>query len=170
MGTPSQPGSGLSDRIKAKAKTAAGHVLGDQDLVHEGELHEQKADALAEARRLEETADERQAAADRAERQRQIDAERAQLAVEAAADARQQRIDVDAAQAEQTIEQQRAQKERGIDAKASAEKQAAARAEAQAVLDHGAEQRSAAELEEAAQRAEMAADMLDAAAQTTREQ
>lgn len=170
MGTASQPGSGLTDRIKAKAKTAAGRVLGNDDLVHEGALHDQKADALDEARQLEESAEERQAAADRAERQRQIDAERAELAVESAADARQQRIDADAAQAEETIEQQRAQKERGIEAKASAEEQAAARAEADAVRDHGVEQRTAAELEEEAQRAETAADLLDAATQTTREQ
>src|SRR5690242_12792478 len=47
----------LTERIKGKAKRAAGALTGNETLKREGELHEEKADAVVEADRLDEQAE-----------------------------------------------------------------------------------------------------------------
>ena len=40
---------GFVERLKGQAKQVAGSVIGNDDLKHEGELHEHKADAVKDA-------------------------------------------------------------------------------------------------------------------------
>src|SRR4051812_3485299 len=85
--------SGLTDRLVGKAKSAAGAVLGRDDLKREGALHEQKADLAAEAKRLEADAERDQAQAALVAREREVAVERDRLATEAAAEASEQQVE-----------------------------------------------------------------------------
>jgi hypothetical protein len=51
--------SGLFDRVAAKAKKAAGRLIGNQDLTEEGELREAKAQTAVDAARLDAEAEQR---------------------------------------------------------------------------------------------------------------
>ena len=65
-------GSSLVERVKGKAKGLAGSVLGDRALQHEGALHEDKADAIDDAERLEADAAQQAEEAALAEREREL--------------------------------------------------------------------------------------------------
>lgn len=165
-----EPGLGFMDRIKGKAKGLAGAVTGDDALRREGELHEERADALVEARDLEAEADRQQGEADIASRQQELDAQRKEVEVEEAADARRAGLDQERNDAEAAIADRIAQKERGIEAQADAEQTAADRDQAEAAWEHGEDLREAAATQTAAERARAEAALLDATIQTTKEQ
>src|SRR4051794_32990500 len=84
---------GFVERIKGAAKRAAGSITGNELLTKEGELHEQKAEALQEAEMLDAEATQQHEEAELAARERELAAEEQRLAAEAAADARATRIE-----------------------------------------------------------------------------
>ena len=95
---------GLVDRLKGKAKRAAGAVTGNDALRREGELHEEKADAVERAERLDAEAEQQRAQSDIVAREQELAAAEERLNVEEAADARRARLERERVQAEAAIE------------------------------------------------------------------
>ena len=52
---------GFVARLKGRAMQVAGAVIGNEELKHEGELHERKADAITDATRLDTEAQQERA-------------------------------------------------------------------------------------------------------------
>lgn len=86
-------GGSIVDKVKGKAKEAVGTVIGDDQLVAEGKLHEAKAAAADDAVELSQTAAQKQAEADLTAREKDTAAELKRVSAEA-----------DAAAAEKTIQ------------------------------------------------------------------
>ncbi|MGI8757668.1 MAG: hypothetical protein ACR2MB_17785 [Acidimicrobiales bacterium] len=166
MASPAE-GNSTVDRLKGKAKSLAGAVLGNEDLEREGHLHEERADALDDAQRLDAEAAEQEHEARLAEREQEITEERALLDLEEAEDKAQARIAADKASEEARISREAADRKQAATAQAGAQKAAATRSETAAVGDHGSEVRDAASLAAAADQAREEAERLDAQAQQT---
>ncbi len=89
--TGSDPASRAVDKMAGKAKQLAGAVTGNDELKHEGQLHEQKADAAREAQRLSAGAETEQAHAEVTAEQGEIEVGRQRLAAEETSEAREAR-------------------------------------------------------------------------------
>lgn len=164
MASPAE-GSGIVDRLKGKAKSLAGAALGNEDLEREGHLHEEKADALADARRLDAEASEQEREARLAEREQELGEERARLDLEEAEDQAQVRIAADQAAEEARISRDAADRKQAATAQAGAQKAAATRSETAAAREHISEVRDASALAAAADQARIEAERLDTQAQ-----
>lgn len=75
-------GGGFVDRLKGKVKQLGGAVVDDEQLRREGELHEEKADAVEQARRLDAGAAQERAEAEIVARERELAVESQELTVE----------------------------------------------------------------------------------------
>jgi uncharacterized protein YjbJ (UPF0337 family) len=155
--------SGVVEKIAGKVKEKAGAVIGNEELEREGRLEQQRVDAEKEAARREERAEQAAAEADVEAEKRDIAVERRELAAEVA-DAR---LRDEAEQArkfeKQRITDQLNQRERVIEAQNRAEERAVQQDRVEAVRDHARTAAEAAEAEREARKAELAAEVLDAA-------
>src|SRR4051794_14805486 len=91
LSTPSL--NGALERLKGGVKRVAGAALGDEQLRHEGELHDEKADAMAEARQADADAERRQREADADRRAAELTAEQRELLAEEVEDQHLERIE-----------------------------------------------------------------------------
>lgn len=155
----------LVDRMKGTAKQVAGAVTGNDDLRREGELHHDRAEALADAADLEADAAREQAAAELAEQERAITVERQRLAAEATAEARAAQVDRDRAAEEQRIAEDTRQREAAVEKDEASQLAGAARVEHLAEAERVESEQHAAELEDRAARAKAAAAALDDASE-----
>ena len=158
--------SPLGERLKAKVKRAVGSVLGDDALRHEGDLHDEKADALVQAAELADAAalDDREA--ELARRAEHLDAEQRMLGVDAATDARAQHNEQDQQLRALDTDQRRRAEDRAAEASARVQRDSVVAEEA------GSKQRNAEALVESlrlqadADRARSEAEVLDVAVRT----
>ena len=102
-GPRAQAASGIGDRIVGKVKEVAGSVLGDEELEHEGELHQERADAAHAAAERAATADRARADAELAGQERDLIAEEQQLGAEEEAEARREALERERQAAEARI-------------------------------------------------------------------
>lgn len=158
---------GLVDRIAGKVKQAAGAVLGDDGLAREGRLHEDKADATAEAVRRDELAAQSADEAEVVEREAALLVEQESLAAEAAEDVRRERLDREHAEEEARIEREHAAQDAAIGRAAQASELAVAKDEAAAARNHDDTKREAAALAAEADRARSTAEALERATEDT---
>src|SRR5690348_4956666 len=107
--------SSLIERVKGKAKRAAGALTGDAALKREGELHEEKADAVVEASRLDAQAEATRESTDIDARERELALEEQRLTNEERADAARARIDEERKRTEQRIDRQHDVEERSVE-------------------------------------------------------
>ncbi len=161
MSDPTTDATPLIEKVKGKAKKLAGNVVGNEALVHEGELHEKKAEHLETANRLDTEAAERADAADLDERARELDLEQQRIAAEEARAVREEGLE-----REREVEQARIDRDADAEKAAaeqhrSAAKQAAVRDEAKAAEDLAQQRRDAAALEVEAERKKEQAAALD---------
>jgi uncharacterized protein YjbJ (UPF0337 family) len=166
----SGPGSalslgGLTDRIKGTVKQVAGTVLGNEGLKREGVLHHEKVDAAKASVQAEAEATREHAEAKLNTREREIEIERQRIGAETAADSRVDEIERSRAVEERQIVTEAAQREAAVERTKTAEQSAAAQQERAAAHQRLQAGRRASELEAEAKRAEMAADVLDTAAE-----
>jgi len=169
MTPPTDDGSSLVERVKGKAKGLAGAALGDSNLEREGQLHEQKADALDDADRLEGQAEQAQTDADLAARTHEIEVERRRLADEEAEARRTDELAQKREQDEARIEAQADRREQAVEAQADATEKAAAREQLEATRERSEELDAAGSLTDEAERARAQADALDRAADAAEE-
>ena len=94
----------MVERLKGKVKKTAGAVVGNDELRQEGALHEQKADALAEARRSDVDADRRQRQADDERRAAELTSEQRELRAQEGAESDRERIARQQVEARDAIE------------------------------------------------------------------
>jgi colicin import membrane protein len=114
MSTPSV--GGMVERLKGGVKRAAGAALGNDELRREGELHEQKAEALAEAQRAEVEAERRQHEAEDERRAAELTAEQRELLAEEAAEAHLDRIEHQEGETHDAIEERHDQRIAAVEA------------------------------------------------------
>jgi len=164
MGGTEQGGGGLVDRLKGKAKQVAGSVLGDKNLKEQGQLHEAKADAAADARRQATAAEHQEAVADVSAKESELAIERQRLATDEAADARAARIETERKQAEAQVAAQHDAQRAAAERQAEAQENAVDQSEAAALRQHQVAEADASRIEREATEAERAAAALDAAA------
>jgi uncharacterized protein YjbJ (UPF0337 family) len=138
------------DKIIGKIKETAGALVGDPGLELEGDLQQRKAEAEAEAQRLEERAAQRAEVTEVEARQREVELEQQRLATEAAQAARHRQLDAEAAV-------RKAEADRVTDA----ELEAVRREEADARAAHERAMQAAAEADRVAEQAKQTADVLD---------
>ena len=167
MSASSEPSrSGLVERLKGAAKRAAGSMTGNDQLTREGELHEQKADAMQEAEVLDAEAKQQREEAELAARERELAAHEQRLAAENAADARSVR-DEEARRAElERVEREHAARETSVEQEARRQRAAVAAEEAGAALARAAATRSADAIADEADQARHTAAVLDQAIET----
>jgi uncharacterized protein YjbJ (UPF0337 family) len=161
------PASGIGDRIVGKVKEVAGSLIGDEDLEHEGELHQERADAARTATERAADAENARADAELASREHELVAEEQALRSEEAAEARRVALEREQQSAEARIDQENEARRVAaeVDEVSALRRVALDEAEAQRNLD--AERREAAALEAEATRARATAAALDEAADRT---
>jgi uncharacterized protein YjbJ (UPF0337 family) len=155
------------DRLKGKVKRATGAVIGDDQLKHEGELHEEKADADERAARLGADAQQQREAAELATRERELAAEQQRLAAEESADARAARLEREQREEAQRLEREYAAREVAVERSEDAQQVSIAAEEAHAIQERAEAQREARAIEAEAARARATADAFDQAADGT---
>ena len=96
------------DRVQGKVKEVAGNLIGDEALTREGELHQEKADAEAEAARLAAEAEQAETEAEVVARERELAVEARELEAEEAAAARDERLERERAEEELRIDREHA--------------------------------------------------------------
>lgn len=160
-------GGGLVDRIAGKVKQTAGAVLGDDDLAREGRLHEDKADATAEAIRRDELAAQSADEAEVVEREAALLVEEQSLAAEAAEDVRREHLEREHAEEQTRIEREHAAQDGAIARAAHASELGVAKDEAAAARDRDGVQREATALAAEADRARSTAEALERATEDT---
>jgi len=156
-----EPAGGAFERLKGKAKEVAGAVLGNDALKREGRLHEEKADAVEEAGRLD-----RQAAQERAEaavtaRERQLAVEQQRLAAEASAETREARLERERIESEAWINREHAHEAIKVERQGAAAEAALDADEVRAARERAEQVREAARIERAAHEARATAELLD---------
>lgn len=160
-------GGGFVDRLKGKAKQLGGALVDDDALKHEGELHEQKADAKDEARRLEAEAAEERDETELVAKERDLAIEQQRLAAEEVADANERRLEREQQHRQNQIDREHARGRAGVSQREQGEKAAATMDVARAARDREVEHREADDAELEAQRARRAAEALERAADRT---
>src|SRR5690349_16864920 len=96
------------ERVRGKAMQVAGSVTRNEELKHEGELHEDKADDLNDAAELDAQAGQERARAEIAAREAELAAEEQRLAAEESAEIRELRVERERREAETRIEREHA--------------------------------------------------------------
>ena len=152
---------GLSDRVMGKVKKVAGHVIGDPVLEHEGELHEERADAVAETLSREVEAEQAKAEAELAERQRQLDAEQRELTAAEAADRREQQIAAEKAAEERRLATEHQAREAAIESCVESTENAVDADERRAAAQWAEQRKQADALEREADKAKQRAEVFD---------
>jgi uncharacterized protein YjbJ (UPF0337 family) len=161
---PTRSPRGLLDRVQGKVKEVAGTLTGNRALRHEGELHQEKADALDEATQRDVEAERAAAEAEVVAREQELAVEARELAAEEAAEAREQRLEREHAEEQLKIDADTAARKQAVERAATDKEQAVARSEAAARHARTQELDDAAALETEAQRARETAEALARAA------
>jgi len=158
---------GFVDRVKGKAKQVAGAALGNEELKHEGELHEEKADAAKDAARLSEQAEQERTRAEITARERELAADEARLRSEETAELRQERIEHERRAKEVAVERDHARREATVEQQTEAQHQALNADEGRAAAEREDAMREAERIEQQAANARTTAEALDGATDRT---
>jgi uncharacterized protein YjbJ (UPF0337 family) len=156
--------TGLLDRVKGKTKQVIGNITNNEQLEREGELHEQRADAAQEARRLAAQADAAQEETDLIAREQELAVEEDRLAAEETAAAREERLEREQQATEQNLAREQAQREAEVRSRERATEVVVSHDEDAALRERAQAQQVPNALETEAQRARDAADALKEAA------
>lgn len=156
----------ITDRVVGKAKKIAGSISSNGALRHEGELHEQKADAALEAERLEAKSEQAAAIAELNEKERRLALEEKQLSNEQVADARETLHEQQVAREEARIDSELQRSTQSAEAREAVTEAALERNESVAAAERAQAARSASVAEDEARRAERRAEAYDEAAES----
>jgi hypothetical protein len=99
------------EAFESQAKTIVGSLIRDDELVREGRLQRAKVDKLAEAERLETTAERKRQEADARLEAREVEAEQTRLRAEQKAEERERQVEQEKAVKEQRIREETRQRE-----------------------------------------------------------
>ena len=156
-------GTGFIDRMKGKAKEIVGSLMGNDELVDEGRLHEQKADAEQTAQKEAAAAAQTAAEAELISKERELAAERERLVAEAAEAAERDRLEHERATAHADLERAAATQKAAVERTERAELNAVAVDEVEAIKQQQSIEREADRVENAAEQARRRAAVLEAA-------
>lgn len=156
----------IVDRVVGKAKKIAGSISSDSALRHEGELHEQKADAALEAERLEAASERATAIAEVSEKERRLALEEQELRNDQIAEARETLHEQEIVREEARIESELERSTQRAEMRETSTEAALERTESVAATERAQDLRSASVAEDEARRAERRAEAYEDAAES----
>jgi uncharacterized protein YjbJ (UPF0337 family) len=159
--SPEKTAGGLIGQVVGKAKSAAGSLLGNENLKREGNLQQAQTEAEVVAERERKDAELRREDAAVKEQRAEAAAERDRLQTELAADDLHERIELTEAQREREIALSANQTQAAIEHREALQQRAADVTEDAALHRRAAEAADVARLERAAADAERVADTID---------
>jgi uncharacterized protein YjbJ (UPF0337 family) len=159
--SPETTTGGAVGRFVGKVKSAAGALVGNEDLQREGNLQQARVEAEAAAERKRRTADLRAEEVAVAERRVDAAAERDRLRAEVEAEDREERAHDDEVRREREIATAAARERAAVEQREESQQRAADAAEISALEQRASDAADVARLEAEARKADLTADTID---------
>jgi uncharacterized protein YjbJ (UPF0337 family) len=161
MPTPESSVQQAAERLTGAAKQVAGEVLGDEQLVKEGELHKEKVDLHTQASREAEKGEIAEQEVRLEQEAREAEAERDRLHAQVATEREQLQAEAEARRAAQAVQAEKEREEQAVQAREELVEDAAQAQVDRAEDEESAEQLLAAKLRTQAVRERAAAERIE---------